>query len=313
MKIGLIGRTNWLTRTAEKLIEAGRPPVFILHGKAAEHDKTTDEDFQKLADRAGCPLYRAKTIDDELLSNLKSHNADIVLSVNWAFILDKDVIDAFPLGIVNAHAGDLPRYRGNACPNWAILNGEHEIGLCAQLMVPGEVDAGPILLQEKFPIDETSYIKDIYDWLDVKIPEILIASAFGLENKSLKPEPQSTNPDHILRCYPRRPEDAEIDWKMDAVDIHRLIRASGNPFNGAYSYYEGKDKIKILKASIHQHSGQFLAVPGQILYAHENKPVIACGYQSCLLIDEAEWDGMSTPEKQPLTYLSKHLRGRLFS
>lgn len=72
------------------------------------------------------------------------------MSLNYSSIISQKVIDLFPLGILNAHGGDLPKYRGNACQAWAILNGETKIGLCIHSMIGGEVDNGNIIDRKIF-------------------------------------------------------------------------------------------------------------------------------------------------------------------
>ena len=80
--------------------------------------------------------------------------------MNWLTMIAQSTLALFPWGVLNAHAGDLPRFRGNACPNWAILNGEPLVGLCIHEMIP-ELDAGPVLLRAHFPLSDDIYISDV--------------------------------------------------------------------------------------------------------------------------------------------------------
>ena len=96
----------------------------------------------------------------------------MAISVNWPNLLTPEVLDLFPDGVWNAHAGDLPRYRGNAAPNWAILSGEDAVILTIHRMSAG-LDEGPILAQRSFPLDETTYISDVYAFLDEAVPHAL--------------------------------------------------------------------------------------------------------------------------------------------
>jgi methionyl-tRNA formyltransferase len=223
-------------------------------------------------------------------------------------VLGEDVIGSFPLGVVNAHAGDLPRYRGNACPNWAILNGEKRIGLCVHMMTPDEVDAGPVVARDYLPVDDETYIGDVYEWLDKRIPLLLSESVSALLQGSATPVPQPSNPQAGLRCYPRKPEDARIVWREPASAILRLIRASSRPFEGAFAQTADARRVTIWRASAFVHAGPFCAVPGQIMLRTPQGPVIACG-DGGILLTSFELDGLS-PE-QSKAELMRSVRARL--
>jgi methionyl-tRNA formyltransferase len=75
---------------------------------------------------------------------LRASRSDIAVSINYTGVLPQGVIDLFPIGVLNAHGGDLPRYRGKACQAWAIINRESRIGLCIQKMIGGELDSGEV-------------------------------------------------------------------------------------------------------------------------------------------------------------------------
>ena len=118
MKVAVIGRSEILYRTAELLLGQGyEVPLIVTSKEAPEYSKNV-EDFKKLAEKTGAIFVRA--IDsDKILSVLKGMSPiDVAVSVNHNGILSQAVIDCFPCGILNAHGGDLPRYRGNACQAW---------------------------------------------------------------------------------------------------------------------------------------------------------------------------------------------------
>jgi methionyl-tRNA formyltransferase len=226
-------------------------------------------------------------------------------------VIGPDAIAAFRYGVFNAHAGDLPRYRGNACPNWAILNGEERRGVCVHRMTPGVLDSGPILGRRFLPLTEDAYIGDVYDWLETAIPELFVEVVRGLEAGTAVEQHPSPNPADGLRCYPRRPEDSEIDWERSATDVLRLIRASSHPFAGAYSCLEGRDKLTVWRAVRYEHAGPYLAVPGQILLRAgqtEGDPVVSCGQGAIRLVD-LSMENVHGAEAAAL--VTKSLRNRL--
>ncbi len=129
---------------------------------------------------------------------MRDSNADVAISVNWKTLIRSPMLSAFRHGIVNAHTGDLPRYRGNATPNWAILRGENEIVLTLHRMVE-ELDAGPILGRASLAIDDHTYIADVYAFEDDVCPGLFADVLDGLENGTLEPREQDRA--GALRCY----------------------------------------------------------------------------------------------------------------
>ena len=119
---------------------------------------------------------------------------------------------------------------------------------------------------------------DIYSWAEKEIPRLFCKAIDILkDNPGYSLKYVSENDPESLRCYPRRPEDGKIDWDRDAEYIHRLIRASGYPFAGAFSFLDGKEKITIWRAELYDDGEKFLAVPGQIAELGKNYFVVITG------------------------------------
>jgi UDP-4-amino-4-deoxy-L-arabinose formyltransferase/UDP-glucuronic acid dehydrogenase (UDP-4-keto-hexauronic acid decarboxylating) len=193
---------------------------------------------------------------------MKMYQADIAVSVNWKTKVTKSILENIPMGTVNAHAGDLPRYRGNASIAWAMLAGEKKIVLTLHRM-DSEIDEGPVFLKKILPINDQTYIGDVYARLTTVIPAAYLELLDGLRRGTIRPHPQSTDPTRAIRCYPRQPEDGRIDWNSSARSISRLIRSSGEPFDGAYTYLSGK-KMIIWRGREELSPTPFLGVPGQV-------------------------------------------------
>lgn len=309
MKIAILGRTRWLIDTADACVAAGHAIVSVATTRSESFYRCGANDFAELAGRTGADYLGEVSLGrPEVRERLVAAGADLAVSINWPTIVGFEVINIFPSGIVNAHCGDLPRYRGNACPNWAILNGESRIGLCAHMMAPAEVDAGPILLKDYLSISDDTYIGDVYDWLGGRIPSLLAAAIDGLASGAITPVPQSADPSLALRCYPRRQEDGRVDWRLGANAIHRLVRASSRPFGGAFACLEDGKRVTIWRASPFVHPLPFSAVPGQVMLRLDGDPVIACG-DGALRLDEVEIEGMSFREAAVL--ITQSLRVRL--
>jgi UDP-4-amino-4-deoxy-L-arabinose formyltransferase/UDP-glucuronic acid dehydrogenase (UDP-4-keto-hexauronic acid decarboxylating) len=276
MKVAIIGRTEILYETIELLRSKNHEVVCILTAKEAPEYERTALDFKELAQNLKIPFALGSKISD-FHEFLKAVNADISISINYSGIIPQSVINLFPLGILNAHGGDLPRYRGNACQAWAILNGEERVGLCIHKMIGGELDSGDIITREYLPIDSQTKVTRIMEWMAARIPSLMLESLELLSgNSSYFIERQSQNPKDALRCYPRRPEDGRIQWSNLSVDILRLINASNRPYAGAFCQYEEK-KIIIWDAELVEDQELFCAIPGQVTKIGDGFFEIACG------------------------------------
>ncbi len=263
MRIGILGRTHLLYDSVRSLLEAGHEIAFIATCAAAPEYKRTVNDFLALSREIDVPFLETERINSrDALDFIEQHRADLGVSVNWCAIVGRKCRELFPHGIINVHLGDLPRYRGNATPNWAIINNESKTVLTLHLMA-AELDAGPIVLQRDIPIYDDTYIGDVYDKAADITPSTLVEAAAGLEQGSIAPTPQDDDPKNCLRCYPRHPHDSEIDWRLPADQLCRIVRASSHPYSGAYTFV-GTDKLTVWRAHVEPSPGPYLGTPGQV-------------------------------------------------
>jgi len=259
MKIAALGRTEILYNSVIEVNSSFDGIGLIVTDEAESHYGKDSEDFRELADEIGAQFICTSNIEN-YASQLKEF--DIAISVNWKTIIPPSILDSFRIGALNYHAGDLPRYRGNAPANWAIIEGEEAIVHTIHEMTR-ELDAGPICLQRATEIEEDTYIGDIFTEARKLVPDMFIETIEGLRSNSLIPREQSDNPEDVLRCYPRKPQDSRIDWTDSAQSIHRLIRASAEPLFGAYTFYNG-EKLRIWRASTTEPPTPYLGTPGQV-------------------------------------------------
>jgi methionyl-tRNA formyltransferase len=275
MRVAIIGRTEILYDTAVQLRSAGHEIVCILTAKEAPEYKRGAEDFRLLAEKWMVPFVCSVRILEQR-DFLAQAKADIAVSINFSGVIPGSVTDLFPLGILNAHGGDLPRYRGNACQAWAILNGEKKIGLCIHRMIGDELDSGDIIARDYCPIDIETTIGDTLNWIERVTPDLFV---HALSKLQLDPgfilESQPKDHTLALRCYPRLPNDARIDWHKSAFDIIRLVNASGRPYAGAFCFFEER-KLTIWEAKIGDDE-RFLAMPGQVTAINSNYLEVATG------------------------------------
>lgn len=309
MKVAIIGRTEILYETASLLLEAGYEIPLIVTAKESPEYTKDIKDFEKLASKIDAAFINTARISSkeniEVISNLDK--IDIGISMNYISVISQEVIDLFTLGILNAHSGDLPRYRGNACQAWAIINGEEKIGLCVHKMIGGELDSGDIVVKDYFPININTKIGETHKWMVSRIPNMFLESLGKLEeNQNYILEVQSKNPQDALRCYPRNSSDGKINWQKSNKEILRLINASSEPYTGAFCDYDGQ-KIIIWDAELYDDKEVYLSMDGQISKINSDGSIVVICGQGKLKIKEIEMNKTRTIPSQTIKSIRKRL------
>jgi methionyl-tRNA formyltransferase len=303
MRIGVLGRTSWLIASAEAVAAAGHDISFVQTCAPESYYQTDALEYEALAKRHGAPFLSEPSIR-KAMEFWRSSGTEACISLNWPTLIPEAALGVFVHGILNAHAGDLPRYRGNACPNWAILNFEARVGLTIHRMTK-ELDAGPCLYKTHMPLDEETYIGDIYAWLAAAIPLAFVAAIDRLSGPDVLPANADVRP---LRAFPRRPEDARIDWRAPTRAILALVRASSHPFDGAITALEGQEIIRVFRATRFLPDFDFLAVPGQVCLSNRGNPVIATGDG---MVEIEECSSSSGGSEETKRAMLRSLRNRL--
>jgi len=309
MNIAVIGRSELMFNTMQLCQKLDWQIVLIITAKEAPEYKVAAKDFESFATAIGAEYLYTPKLRATDIKELKStkDGIDICLSVNYSGVIPDDVISLFRLGILNAHGGDLPKYRGNACQAWALINGETRIGLCIHKMIGGELDSGDIIARRYFEANINTRIGKVNLWMTESIPEMFIEAAKILESDSnYVLEHQSKNPTDALRCYPRNPDDGKINWNNTAVAILRQINASSEPYSGAFCEYEGK-KMILWRAELFKDDDVYCAVAGQIASINSDGSIIVITGNGKLKITNISLDGI---KGNPSDYL-KSIRKRL--
>jgi len=279
-RVGFIGRTKSLYEAIKLFSELdGFEVSFIWTCKDESYYEFKSDNFEDLAKDLGVKFYYSSRISEFE----RFVEADVVVSINFVNIIPESFIGKFRLGVINAHAGDLPRYRGNACLNWAILNDENEIVLSFHQMDKG-LDSGDVIRQETYKLEPDTYIGEVYDWLYQIIPKGFVESVQMLLSGNTV-ERQNGRP---LRAFPRKPEDSRIFFSNDLDQVYRLIRASSKPFSGAYAFLNNTDaKVTIFKAEPYLLDYDFLAVDGQLMEKNDidKSFVVAVNNQALRITD----------------------------
>lgn len=267
MRVLIIGRSEYLYNTAIAL-SSNHEICGIVTAKASPEFDRDNNDFRKLAKTLGCRFVYTNTINRKVLKAIDSMKADIAISINWVTILNKEMIDRFKYGILNAHFGDLPAYRGNAVINWAIINRENSISISIHKMKPGIVDDGEVLVKLPMAINDTTTISDIVTFCRKNIPAMYIEVLKNISSENKKLARIRNKSKDSFRCYPRLPEYSKIDWKNSAEEIHALVRASTKPYSGAYSYMKINGilkKVIIWETVLQAVKTNDMSLPGHII------------------------------------------------
>lgn len=192
-------------------------------------------------------LQPLKLKDPGFLEQLREIDPDLQVVV--AFRMLPEVVWSLPrMGTINVHASLLPRYRGAAPINWAIINGEKETGVTTFLL-KHEIDTGDILLSGKVSISDNDNAGSLHDKLKEAGAELLAETIRQLTEGKIHPSPQQTPVQSELRHAPKIFTDTcRINWNNSAADIHNLIRGL-SPYPAAFTEMDGK-KLKIFLSSV---------------------------------------------------------------
>ncbi|MDP4200473.1 MAG: methionyl-tRNA formyltransferase [Bacteroidota bacterium] len=197
----------------------------------------------RVATELGIPVFKpTKHRDPEFLQSLRELHADVFVVVAYK-ILPIEVIAIPRLGAFNVHASLLPKYRGAAPINWAIMRGESETGITTFLLEQG-VDTGGILMQERTPIGPDETAGELHDRLMIMGARVAFDTIQCLSAGTLHPAPQSN--EDATSAPKIFPKDCEIDIHKSALDIHNFIRGL-SPHPGAWIRQEGLH-LKLLRA-----------------------------------------------------------------
>ncbi|MDJ0677008.1 MAG: methionyl-tRNA formyltransferase [Calothrix sp. MO_167.B42] len=228
----------------------------------------------------GWNVIRSSGKDPILEDFIIKAKPDLLWVTDYRYLLPSSLIKLAPLGTVNLHPSLLPKYRGRAPVNWAIINGETQLGLTAHFVDEG-MDTGDIIEQVCFELSEE---QDVGDALQIMYPIYqkltrLVLGYFDSGQIPRKPQNHSQ-----ATTFPRRkPQDGLIDWQQPALHIRNLIRALAKPYPGAFTYL-GKWNISIWKACL--DFGSYEARAGQVVSVGSGKQFcVACGEGILRVID----------------------------
>lgn len=270
MRAILLGNHTVGVRALDALRDCCAVRAVVAHPPDPE-DGVRYASLHAHAERVGLPAYRLAGRDPRLAELVAECAPELLLSVDYRYRVPAQVLDKPGLTSINLHPGLLPRYRGRAPLNWAILNGETELGLTAHLMA-AEIDSGDIVAQERFALGDDEDVGDALRKLYPLYERVVRSVVADLGAGGLRRVPQ----DHArATTFPRRrPEDGRIDWREPADRVRRLVRAVADPYPGAFSDLNG-GRITIWRAVL---DGGAAAEPGTVTaWCGRDQFCVACG------------------------------------
>ena len=261
---------NALARTEEVTLVVTNPDRPAGRGQ-----ELTAPPVKIEAQRLGIPVYQPeKARHPESVARIAAERPDLIVVAAYGQILPPAILDIPRYGCINVHASLLPRYRGAAPINWAIVRGETVTGITIMKMDPG-MDTGPMLSMREEPIGEEDTAETLFPRLAALGAEALTEALGKHHAGALTETPQDG--ERATYAPMLKKEHGRIDWGRPAREVRNLIRGM-TPWPSAYTEHAGKT-LKILAATVGEGSGE----PGEILSADREGIVVACGEGSLLL------------------------------
>ena len=286
-RIVFAGTPEFALASLKALVAAGRAPVAVLtqpDRPAGRGKKLTPSPVKVYAGEQGIPVLQPETLrDPEAVAAFAALEPDLLVVAAYGLILPQTVLDIPTLGCLNVHASILPRWRGAAPIQAAILAGDPKTGISLMAMTAG-LDCGPVfhIAETDIGTDETA--GELHDRLALLGGKALVEQLDAIVAGELEAVPQ----DDSLATYAPKidKQDARIDWSLPAAEVVRRIRAY-NPFPGAYCFAADDGlRIKVWKAV--EVPGD--ATPGTVLRCDRDAVIVACG-KGAISLEELQLPG----------------------
>jgi methionyl-tRNA formyltransferase len=270
LRLAFMGTPDFAVPILQALIEAGHDVVAVYTQpprRAGRGHRPQPSPVQRAAEAAGIPVRTPAKLDAAEQTNFRGLALNAAVVAAYGLILPKPVLEAPRLGCLNVHASLLPRWRGAAPIQRAILAGDRETGVTIMRMDEG-LDTGPMLLAEPVSIGPETTATALHERLAAVGARLIVRALGGLADGKLGARPQPAEGVTYAKKLAR--EEGRIDWSQPAADLERRVRAL-NPAPGVW-FERGGERIKVLAATLVQ--GSTAAPPGTVLDADLT---IACG------------------------------------
>jgi methionyl-tRNA formyltransferase len=281
LQILLFGDGAWAADSLLRLHSNARIEVLAV----VQRVQPSEETLAKTARDLKIPIVQPRNVNsDDFVRYVRLLYPHLSLSISYNQILKAPLLQTAPLGTVNFHAGKLPYYRGRNVINWAIINGETEIGLTSHFVDEG-IDTGDIIHQETLPIEWTDTYGDVLTRVVNRFPDFVMRTVLSLISGDYERRSQTD----VTGTYfgAREVGDEWLDWSDTSFNIHNKIRGISRPAPGAKTML-GNESLTVWRAFFDPSSPRYLATPGQVVGRNSAGAVVKTG-DSTILVQEVEY------------------------
>ena len=288
MKLIFMGTPDFSVGTLEALIAAGHEITLVVSQpdkpKGRGHELAPTP-VKETALKHGLKVFQPKRLKDpETIRTLEETPADAIVVIAFGQIVPASILHMKKYGCINVHGSLLPKYRGAAPIQWAVIDGERESGVTIMQMDEG-LDTGDMLLKGSVVLDEKETSGSLFDKLSALGASLCVEALEKLEKGELTPEKQGESPTEYARMLTK--EMGELDFSRDAVTLERLIRGF-NPWPSAYTRL-GDKTLKIWAADVCEKQDP-KKQPGTVTEVAKQDFTVACG-EGALKITELQLQG----------------------
>ena len=298
MRIVFMGTPDFAVASLKALCEGGYGVVGVFtqpDRPKGRGNKVVMTPVKEYALTRGIPVFQPQHIRRDGLADLQALAPDLCVTAAFGQILSQAVLDVPPLGVVNVHASLLPRHRGSAPINWAILQGDREAGVTTMMTARG-IDNGDMLLRATTPINPGETAGELTERLSVLGASLLLDTLRALEAGTLTRIPQDES---AMTYDPMLSKDMGVlDWTRPAAEIINRIHGL-NPWPGCTTPYEGQ-RLKLMRAEAAEGAGQ----PGEILTADPKGGLVIAAGEGAVRVTQMQAPGGKP--MNPKDYLRGH-------
>lgn len=288
MKIVFMGTPDFAVPCLEMLVKEGYHVEAVVtqpDKPKGRGKKLASPPVKVCAQKFGIEVLQPEKVKtEEFVNQLRRVNPDMLVTAAYGKILSKEVLDIPKLGCINVHASLLPKYRGAAPIQWAIIKGEKVTGITTMLTDIG-MDTGDILLKYPLDIPGDMTAGELHDKLALLGAEALKETIIRLEAGNLMPVPQDNEEATYAPIIKK--EIGQINWNSSSEEIHNLVRGT-NPWPGAYTFYNG-NRMRIWKTSLVYDGSEKIEKPGTICHVNKEGLFIFTG-TGIIRVDEVQFD-----------------------
>ncbi len=270
-RIGYLGDGPWASKALTLLAELKDEIeiVFVM----PRFDKL-DPILEKLSTKIGCKFEICQNINSsENLTKLASYQLDLLVSMSFNQIMKSGFIATARYGVINCHAGALPKYRGRNVLNWALINGEKELGITVHYVDEG-IDTGDIINQVLLPITPKDNYATLLKKSYSKCAELLIKSVLEIKSRTANRKPQILTDGFY--CSRRREGDEWIDWNWSSSRVHNFIRGISDPGPGA-TFAIGEQVFSTHHSVLVENPVNYIGTSGEIIGHYSDGVLVKTG------------------------------------